>query len=100
MTAVFFLIDKILDIYLFLIFIWVIMSWLLAFGVIPTYNQFVANIMAFLHAVTEPGLRPIRRILPPMGGIDLSPLVLILLIYFIQILLARDIAPMFGVYNY
>ena len=70
-------------------FIWLliaqaIMSWLLAFNVMNYRNQAVRMIWEFLSRITEPLLRPIRRILPSFGGIDLSPLVLILIIYFIQ----------------
>lgn len=97
MNALFFLIHKILDIYLFFIVIWVILGWLIAFGAVPTYNRFVAAIMDFLYRITEPALRRIRRFLPPIGGLDLSPIVLILGIYFLQILLLRDIAPLLGV---
>lgn len=97
MNAIFFLIDKIVEIYLFFIFVWVIMGWLLTFGVLPTHNQIVSAIMDFLYRITEPALGRIRRFLPPMGGMDLSPLVLILLIYMLQIFLRRDLAPFLGV---
>ena len=75
--------------YLLEFFIWLliaqaIMSWLLAFNVVNYRNQVVRTIWEFLARITEPLLRPIRRILPSFGGIDLSPLVLILIIYFVQ----------------
>src|SRR5665811_471431 len=71
------------------IYIWVligqaILSWLLAFGVINRYNRAVSVIGDFLYRVTEPALRPIRSILPNFGGIDISPVVLILLLLFIR----------------
>jgi YggT family protein len=75
--------------YLLEFFIWLliaqaIMSWLLAFNVVNYRNQVVRTIWEFLARITEPLLRPIRRFLPSFGGIDLSPLVLILIIYFVQ----------------
>lgn len=90
MNALWSLIDKIIEIYLFFIFIWIIMTWLISFGLVPAYSRFVTSLMDFLYRVTEPALGRIRRILPPIGGIDLSPLVLILLIYFVRDLL-RDL---------
>lgn len=64
--------------------IWAILSWLVAFNVINTQNGFVRAVMTGLDRVFEPMLRPIRRILPDMGGIDLAPMVLILLIMLVQ----------------
>ena len=64
--------------------IWAILSWLVAFNVINTHNGFVRAVMTGLDRVFEPMLRPIRRILPDMGGIDLAPMVLILLIMLVQ----------------
>ena len=97
MTALFLLLDKILDIYLFVIFIWVVFSWLMAFGVLPTHNRLVSSVMDILHRLTQPALQRIRRFLPAFGGVDLSPMVLILLLWFLQNLLRNDIAPLFGV---
>jgi YggT family protein len=81
------------------IYIWVligqaILSWLLAFGVINRYNRAVSVIGDFLYRVTEPALRPIRSILPNFGGIDISPVVLILILYFISDLIVEDLAPL------
>lgn len=100
MTAVFWLIDTILQMYIYVIFAMVIMSWLFAFNVINSHNQFVSMINHFIHELTEPVLRPIRRIMPNLGTIDISPIVLLLGITFLQILLRRSIAPMFGVFAY
>ena len=61
-----------------------ILSWLVAFNVINLHNRFVDGLYSFLNRVTEPMLRPIRRVLPDLGGIDLSPMVLILVIIVIQ----------------
>ena len=95
MIALFALIDTILGLLLFLIIASVIMSWLVAFNVINTSNRFVYMIGDFLHRVTEPMLGPIRRFLPNRGGLDISPVILILIIYFLQNLIRYDIRPMF-----
>jgi len=63
------------------------LSWLIAFNVVNTQNRIVFMIGDFLHRITEPALRPIRRFLPNLGGIDISPIVLLLLLFFIQRLL-------------
>lgn len=81
---VFSLIDAILQLYIFVIFIMVIMSWLLTFNVINRHNQFVDAIWRTLMGVTEPVLKPIRNIMPNLGGIDLSPLLLLLSIFFLR----------------
>ena len=82
-----------LDIYWWIIIASAIFSWLFAFNVINARNQFVATIGDTLHRLTEPALRPIRRILPDLGGIDISPIILLLIIFFIQQLLAGLIYP-------
>jgi YggT family protein len=76
-----------LDFYIWVVIIWVIMSWLVAFNVINARNQFVGTVGNILQQLTEPALRPIRRFLPNLGGVDISPVVLILLIYFLQMVL-------------
>lgn len=70
-----------------IIIIQAILSWLVAFNVINTRNQFVLQIQEFLFRMTEPALRPIRSVLPNLGGIDISPLILILLLVFLRRLL-------------
>jgi YggT family protein len=77
-------IDIVLELFMWLLIIQAIMSWLLAFNVLNPRNQVVGMIWSFMLRITEPLLRPIRRILPNFGGIDLAPLVLILVIYFIR----------------
>jgi YggT family protein len=79
----------VLDLYTYVIIAAVIVSWLVGFGVINTYNQIARVIVRALHALTEPVFGPIRRILPPFGGLDLSPLIALLLIFFIQRWLIR-----------
>jgi YggT family protein len=77
-------VNLILNFYVWALIISAILSWLVAFNIINTNNRFVQTVGDFLYRITEPVLRPIRRIVPPVGGFDLSPLVLILIIYFIQ----------------
>jgi len=76
-----------LEIYIFLVIASAILSWLVQFGVVNTRNQVVSLIGEFLWRVTEPALRPIRRFMPNLGGIDISPIILILIIYFLQMVL-------------
>ena len=64
--------------------IMIIMSWLISFNVINTRNQFVATVWRVLNQITEPILRPIRRIVPSVGGLDLSPLIVFIIIFFLQ----------------
>ncbi len=75
---------KIVDLYQFLLIIYVILGWLEVFNVINRYNRFVYSLHTILFRLIEPALTPIRRFLPDMGGIDFSPLVLIFGLYFIQ----------------
>lgn len=96
MIALIKLIDSVLAIFSTIVIVWAIMSWLVAFNVINTHNRFVAIVMDFLYRITEPPLRPIRRILPDFGGIDISPVVLLLLILFLRNLLHYDIMPALG----
>ena len=93
MHAILWLIDELIWIYILLLIAQAILSWLLAFGVINRYNRGVSVIGDFLYRVTEPALRPIRNILPNFGGIDISPIVLILILYFIRVLIDEDLAP-------
>ncbi len=93
MYAVFWLIDTVLGIYITLVLAQVVLSWLVSFNVVNTSNRFVYIVGDLLYRVTEPALRPIRRLLPNFGGIDLSPIVLLLGLYFIRVLLIRDLAP-------
>ncbi len=82
-----------LQLYVWLLIASAILSWLIAFNVVNTRNTVVSTIWDFLYRITEPVLRPIRNILPYMGGIDISPLVLILLIFLIQRVIALYIYP-------
>ncbi len=83
-----------LDLYTDVIIGVAVLSWLLAFNVINIHNDFVRSVWNGLNALTEPLLRPIRRWLPAMGGLDISPIVLLLAIYFLQRLIAYNLYPM------
>ena len=76
-----------LDVFVWLVIISAILSWLVAFNVLNQRNQFVNTVGTALYRLTEPALRPIRRFLPNLGGIDISPIILILLLYFAQMVL-------------
>ena len=78
------LIDTLITIYIWLLVAQAVLSWLLAFGVVNRHNRAVAVIGDFLYRVTEPALRPIRRVVPSFGGIDISPVILILLLWFLR----------------
>ena len=73
-----------INIYWWVIIISAVLSWLIAFGVVNTYNRTVAMIGDFLYRATEPALRPIRRLLPNFGGLDISPVILLLILWFIE----------------
>ena len=83
------LIIVVLGLYVWVLIISVIMSWLVSFDIINTSNRIVYMIIDFLYRITEPALRPIRRFMPSLGGIDISPVALILLLWFLQNLLVR-----------
>ena len=89
MNPVHWLVDTVIELYIWVVIASVVLSWLIAFNVINTRNSFVHQIGDFLNRATEPTLRPIRNILPNLGGIDISPLVLILLLIFARRLLAQ-----------
>jgi len=93
MRAILDVILFILNLYWYVIIFVAIMSWLIAFNVINIYNDLVRSIWNGLNAVTEPLLRPIRNVLPNMGGIDISPIVLLLLIFLIEDIIQRYIYP-------
>src|SRR4029077_11823539 len=87
------LIDKVINIYTWVVIASAIMSWLVAFGVINVRNQFIRVVVDLLYRLTEPGLRPIRRFLPNLGGVDISPIILLLGLYFFQSLLHEYVWP-------
>jgi len=85
MNPLLWLILTAIDIYMFFVIAAVILSWLVAFDVVNTRNRFVFMVSDVLYRLTEPTLGPIRRIMPHFGGIDLSPIVLIVLLYFAKL---------------
>ena len=78
------MIYSLLNLYVWVLIISAVLSWLVAFDVVNPQNRFVRMVGDVSYRITEPALRPIRRVLPIMGGLDLSPIVLIFLIYFLQ----------------
>lgn len=84
MYALYNLLNTIITIYIWLLIASVVLSWLIAFNVINTGNRFVYQLRDFLDRITEPLLRPIRNLLPNLGGIDISPVILILALYFLR----------------
>ncbi len=93
MYAIYNLLNTVIGIYIWILIASVVLSWLVAFNVINSRNQVVYTIGDFLHRLTEPLLRPIRNILPNMGGLDISPVVLILLLYFVRDLAFQYLRP-------
>ena len=93
MLAIIRTIDFALDIYTWILIGSAVFSWLYAFNVVNSRNQFVASVGSFLFKVTEPVLRPIRRFMPDLGGVDISPIIALVIIYFIRQLLWTTIAP-------
>ena len=93
MLSLLLLIDKVLEIYSWVIIAAAILSWLVAFGVINVRNQFIRVVVDLLYRLTEPLLRPIRRFLPNLGGVDISPIILLLGLYFFQSLLHEYVWP-------
>tara|TARA_R110000824_G_scaffold118960_11_gene271828 strand:- start:36190 stop:36489 length:300 start_codon:yes stop_codon:yes gene_type:complete len=84
MYSLLLLITQVISLYTWVIIIGAVLSWLIAFNVINTQNRFVYTVVDIIYRVTEPVLAPLRRILPDLGGIDISPVVLLLLLFFIQ----------------
>lgn len=82
-----------LQLYIYLLIAAAVLSWLIAFNVVNTRNQFVAMVGDFLYRITEPLLRPIRNLMPNLGGIDISPIILILLIILIENIIVYYIRP-------
>ena len=95
MYAVFQLLDSIISLYLWCLFIFVILSWLINFGIVNTQHRFIYLVMDFLYKITEPPLRPIRRFVPNFGGIDISPIIIVFGLIFVRNLIMVDLVKMF-----
>ncbi|MBI5263896.1 MAG: YggT family protein [Bradyrhizobium sp.] len=93
MRAVLDIIIIVLDLYVWLLIASAILSWLIAFNVVNTRNQFVSAVAEFLYRITEPALAPIRNLLPNLGGIDISPIILILIILFVERVIMYYVYP-------
>ena len=83
-----------LNLYVWILIASAVLSWLIAFNVVNTRNQFVSTVWDFLYRITEPALRPIRNMLPNLGGIDISPIILLLIIFFVRSLMWNSLYPM------
>lgn len=94
MIAVLQTISMLLSIVWWIFLIMIIMSWLINFNVINTRNQFVEAVWRIVNQITEPILRPIRRVVPPVGGLDLSPIIVFVIIFFLQSFIANDLPRM------
>ena len=92
MYAFLHLVNTLITIFIWLLIAQAVLSWLLAFGVVNRYNRAVTSIGDFLWRITDPLLRPIRSVLPDLGGIDISPVILILLLYFLRDLMFEYLA--------
>jgi YggT family protein len=87
----------VIDLYIWVVIAGAILSWLIAFNVVNTQNRFVYSVADTLYRITDPALRPIRSVLPNLGGIDISPVILILFLLFIRdVVLLGWILPLFG----
>ena len=94
MIAIFYLVLQILKLYSYVIIANVILSWLIAFNVLNTQNRFVYSLLELTYRLTDPILNKIRRFLPNLGAFDISPIILLLLIWFIEMCMKLYIAPM------
>ena len=93
MKSIFILLDSVITIYLWIIIINAILSWLVAFNVLNTQNRFVFSILDTTYKLTDPALSKIRRYMPTFGSIDISPVILILLLMFLRNLIFEVFAP-------
>ena len=93
MIAIFYLVLQVLKLYSYVVIANVLVSWLIAFNILNTQNRFVYSIVEFTYRLTDPILNKIRRFLPNLGTLDISPIVLLLLIWFIEMCMKLYIAP-------
>ena len=94
MIAIFYLALQILKLYSYVVIANVVISWLVSFNIINTQNRFVYSILEMSYRLTEPMLYRIRRFLPNLGSLDIAPVILLLLIWFIEMCMKLYIAPM------
>ena len=93
MKSIFILLDSIITIYLWIIIINAILSWLVAFNILNTQNRFVFSVLDTTYKLTDPVLNKIRRFIPTFGSIDISPIILILILMFLRNLIFEVFAP-------
>ena len=93
MKSIFILLDSVITIYLWIIIINAILSWLVAFNVLNTQNRFVFSVLDVTHKLTDPALNKLRRFIPMFGSVDISPVILILLLMFLRNLIFEVFAP-------
>ena len=94
MIALFYLVLQVLKLYTYVVIANVIVSWLVAFNILNTQNRLVYSILEFSYRLTDPILNKIRRFLPNLGSLDISPIILLLLIWFVEMCMKLYIAPM------
>ena len=94
MIAIFYLVLQILKLYSYVVIANVLISWLIAFNILNTQNRLVYSILELTYKLTDPILNRIRRFLPNLGSLDISPIILLLLIWFIEMCMKLYIAPM------
>ena len=94
MIAIYYLILKLLKLYSYVVIANVIISWLVAFNILNTTNRFVYSILEFTYKLTDPIYNKIRRFLPNLGAFDISPIILLLLIWFIEMCMKLYLAPL------
>ena len=93
MKSIFILVDSIITIYLWIIIINAVLSWLVAFNILNTQNRFVFSVLDATYKMTDPALNKIRRFIPTFGSVDISPVILILLLMFLRNLIFEIFAP-------
>ena len=93
MKSIFVLLDSVITIYIWIVIINAVLSWLVAFNILNTQNRFVFSVLDATYKLTDPALNKIRRFLPTFGSVDLSPVVLILFLMFIRNLVIEIFAP-------
>ncbi len=92
-VAIYWLLSQLISLYILVIIAGAVLSWLVAFNVVNPRNQFVASLGRFTYALTEPALRPIRRFIPPFGGVDITPIILFLGLQFVRMVLRSILVP-------
>ena len=94
MIAIFYLVLQILKLYSYVVIANVVISWLIAFNILNTSNRFVYSILELTYRLTDPFLNKIRRFLPNLGAFDISPIILLLLIWFVEMCMKIYVAPL------